>query len=396
MSLGARVRRHFPEAELLVACRGHLRAVQETRGWKTIKAGESRAGRVLIIDANLVVDESFADLIRKKLRDNVTISSQGLPVAAYTTWRSIANIVSGPCPFEPSVLSRALRGSNEKLEHDSAAMIRNLWDIMSLNEYVLGEDLKVAKSNTSRVPTGYVVRGDPSYLSIDESVDLEPGVIFDVRRGGIRLAQGCKVLAPSRIEGPCWISEGTQVFPGSYISKSAIGVECRVGGEVSNSIMDDYSNKRHSGFLGDSYVGRWVNLAADTQTSNLKTTYGTVRMNVNGHRADTGKMFLGSFIGDHVKTGIGTQIFAGRRIGIFSHVIGYVTEDVPSFTFWGKSIGSKPVELELESALETQQRAAARRNVRLADEEMQLTRVLFKMTRMERKTSKVRKGKIDI
>jgi UDP-N-acetylglucosamine diphosphorylase/glucosamine-1-phosphate N-acetyltransferase len=348
---------------------------------------------VILIDASVLVDDSMVKMLSKSNR-NLVITSKDLVIAASATWKSIAKITAGPYPLQGSTISRALRERGEVLEHESAKIIRDLWDLISVNEDVLADDVKPRRRGTRGASKAVTVRGDPNSLVLDNSVDLEPGVILDVRRGGIRLGQGCKIMAPTRIDGPCWISRGTQIFPGSYISKSTIGVECRVGGEISNSIIEDYSNKRHSGYLGDSYVARWANLAAGTQTSNLKTTYGTVKMSQNGRRVDTGKMFLGSFIGEQVKTGIGTQIFAGRRVGVFSHVIGYVTDDVPPFTFWGKSLGSEPVELELSSALATQHLVAARRGIRLTRQEKELTEVLFRMSVEERRISKVRKGRI--
>jgi len=166
-----------------------------------------------------------------------------------------------------------------------------------------------------------------------------------------------------------------------------------VGGELEETIVQGYTNKYHTGFIGHAYIGEWVNLGAATTNSDLKNTYGTVQVVTGGKKVDTGQIKVGCFIGDHAKTSIGTQIYTGRMIGVASHVHGFVTEDVPSFTIWAKSLGAKSVELELESAIKTQERVLSRRGVKQTSEDVKLMRKLFEITAQKRERAGVVKGK---
>jgi hypothetical protein len=152
----------------------------------------------------------------------------------------------------------------------------------------------------------------------------------------------------------------------------------------------------HPSFVGHSYVCEWVNLAAFTVTSDLKNTYGNIRVKVGDSIVDSGLNKLGSFIGDHVKTSINCGIFAGKRIGIFSHLFGYVHEDVPPFTIYSKALMGRSYELKLESALETMRRVYLRRGRQLSPEEVGLVRYLFQASDDERVKASVIKGSLSI
>jgi hypothetical protein len=117
---------------------------------------------------------------------------------------------------------------------------------------------------------------------------------------------------------------------------TSIGPGCKVGGEISASIILGNTNKAHYGFLGDSYVGEWVNLGAGTTTSNLKNTYGTITMRIGPAEIPTSRRFLGSMIGDHAKTAIGTRLMTGSYVGYCSLIAGSALppRHIPSFTFW--------------------------------------------------------------
>jgi UDP-N-acetylglucosamine diphosphorylase / glucose-1-phosphate thymidylyltransferase / UDP-N-acetylgalactosamine diphosphorylase / glucosamine-1-phosphate N-acetyltransferase / galactosamine-1-phosphate N-acetyltransferase len=189
----------------------------------------------------------------------------------------------------------------------------------------------------------------------------------------------------------------TQVKQFTIIESSYIGHNCRIAGEVEHSVVCDYSNKAHAGFLGHSYVGEWVNIGAMTTTSDLKMTYGNIKMDSGlEKKLDTGINKIGSFIGDMCKTSIGTLIYSGRRIGVSSHLHGLVAQDIPSFTIYGSSIGSTNAELQFDSARETQRKVMSRRNQNMSKAYEEMMRNVFLMTAEERKKNKVRKGKFSI
>ena len=158
-----------------------------------------------------------------------------------------------------------------------------------------------------------------------------------VRRGPVVVEAGAEIGPFVCLDGPVWIGPGARVNPHAWIrGGTAVGRECRIGGEIEASVLEPFSNKGHDGFLGHSHVGSWSNLAAGTITSNLKATYGPVRLHVprpDGSRetVHTGRQFLGAFIGDFVKTGINASLPCGCRIGVAATVGGDVPEIVPAF-----------------------------------------------------------------
>ena len=159
-----------------------------------------------------------------------------------------------------------------------------------------------------------MVLGDPADVVVLGAA-VEPGVVFDVRHGAVVLDEASRSgTAPgSRVRftsGP-----GTRLL-GGFIRASVFGPECRVRGEIAASVFLGYANKAHDGFVGHSVVGHWVNLGAGTTTSNLKNTYGPVRLEVAGDRIETGRLNLGTLFGDHAKTAIGTMLGdRDRRVG---------------------------------------------------------------------------------
>lgn len=200
--------------------------------------------------------------------------------------------------------------------------IRGAWELVRDLVPTLSADLDamVRERGASRVPAGCSVLGDPS-LVICDGASVEPYTVFDTRGGPVVLEHGVEVRSFTRLQGPLYAGPGTRIV-GGQLRESSIGPRCVVHGEVSNSIFLGYANKSHDGFLGHSIVGRWVNLGAGTVTSNLKNTYGPVRLDLGQTRVDTGMMFLGALIGDHVKTAIGTMLPTGCVIGVGANVFG--------------------------------------------------------------------------
>ena len=183
------------------------------------------------------------------------------------------------------------------------------------------------------------------------------------------------------LQGPCFIGRGSLVQPGSSIRRdTSIGPVCKVGGEIEASIIHGYSNKQHDGFLGHSYVGQWVNLGADTVTSDLKNTYGTIRVHLNGRPVETGQNFVGAIIGDHVKTGIGTILPTGCVLGMAANIFtrGAVANFVPSFS-WLTSEGMS--DFRIDKGIEIARTVMARRGVELSDEEESLIRSVVELAR---------------
>ncbi len=214
-------------------------------------------------------------------------------------------------------------------------LLTGVWQLVEDLPALLTADIAAAKPEASAVPAGTTVLGHPSHLFIEEGATVEPLVVLDVRNGPIWIREGAEIRSLSRLAGPLIVGAHTRIV-GGQLRESSIGPTCVVHGEVSNCSFLGFANKSHDGFLGHSVVGRWVNLGAGTITSNLKNTYGPVRLNLGSERIETGLTFLGSLIGDHVKTAIGTMLPTGCVIGTGANVFGTArpSSAVPAFA-WG-------------------------------------------------------------
>jgi UDP-N-acetylglucosamine diphosphorylase/glucosamine-1-phosphate N-acetyltransferase len=242
-------------------------------------------------------------------------------------------------------------------------VLRGVYDLVPALELLLKEDLFGLLGDSDAVPRAAVVIGDPAWLSLREAA-VEPGVVFDTTAGPVVLESGVEVKSGTRLEGPLWAGANTRIV-GGPIRTSAIGPWCVVRGEMATTVILGYANKSHDGFVGSSVLGRWVNLGAGTITSNLKNTYGPVRLDVGDAKLETGHVFLGSLIGDHAKTAIGTLLGAGTVVGAGANLFGDVRAPkyVPPFA-WG---GAGAERMTREGFLATIERVLPRRNVVVDD-----------------------------
>lgn len=276
-------------------------------------------------------------------------------------------------------------------DQDTQGILSEPWDIISVLENSLATQVSTMK-NEMQLGEGIAVTGN-NIVALGRNASVEVGTVLDVRYGGIYIGPGAHVAA-SRIVGPAYIDGMAQVKQFTIIEASYIGYNCRIGGEVEHSVISDHTNKAHAGFIGHSYVGEWVNIGALTTTSDLKMTYGNIKMSSGKNKKiDTGQNKLGSFFADMVKTSIGTLIYSGRRIGVSSHLHGLVAQDVPSFTIYGTSIGARNVELQINSIIETQRKMMRRRNQMMTKAYEQMIEDLFAITAPDRKRTSVRRGK---
>jgi len=237
------------------------------------------------------------------------------------------------------------------------------WELMTRNGNQLKEDIPEAFPGyaAEEIPGCHLLGN--GLLSLGRDVTVDPGSVFDLRNGPIRLSDGVRVRAHTRLEGPVYVGPGTTLL-GGVISQASLGPVCKVRGEVESSVILGFSNKAHDGFLGHAYLGRWVNLGAFTTNSDLKNNYGSVRVGGPDGPVETDLMKVGVFLGDHVKTGIGTLLNTGTVVGAGSNIFGGAMPPtyVPPFS-WGS--GSDLTEFRLEKFLEVAAKAMARREVKL-------------------------------
>ena len=240
-----------------------------------------------------------------------------------------------------------------------------VWDFIRLLAEQLPSDVAAvaARGEGRAVPQHATVLGD-GQIVIRGSAAIEPHVVLDTTDGPILIEDGARVRAFTRLNGPCRIGRDA-IALGGEISGCSIGEVSKVRGEMTASIVVGHANKSHDGFVGHSYLGRWVNLGAGTTTSNLKNTYGTVALWTPGGVRDTGMRFLGTLFGDHVKTGIGLRLTTGTVIGPGANVYGGMPPKVvPPFS-WGDA--PPYATYRADKFVETAARAMARRHVELTD-----------------------------
>jgi UDP-N-acetylglucosamine diphosphorylase/glucosamine-1-phosphate N-acetyltransferase len=206
-----------------------------------------------------------------------------------------------------------------KVRHTSDRLLyRYPWDVIALMKETIPHDVAAVRL-THAAPPGRVetIMGDGA-VEIHDTAEIGPHVVFDVQQGPIVIHEHAVIRPHAVLCGPCSIGRGSTVLDHALIkAHTVIGPGCKIAGEVGATIFQGFANKAHDGHLGDSWVGKWVNLGAGTTNSNLLNTYGEVTMRIepNGRRHRTGLTFLGSIIGDHVKTAIGTRLMTGTVLG---------------------------------------------------------------------------------
>lgn len=353
---------------------------------------------ILLINPRFLLDEKTVDRVLglKEEKEKFALFSGDSLVAALVPKHFAEHIIDKLGDISTRSLYRELKNVGEILNLEGAKAVVFPWQLIEENSKALVRDLDSSRLVKGEVDETVRVLGDNALYVGDRSV-VEPYVTIDTRNGPVYIGEGAVVHSFTYIQGPAYIGDKTVVMPRSVIREgSNIGDVCRVGGEVEESIVHGFSNKYHDGFLGHAYVGEWVNLGALTTNSDLKNTYGNVKVTVNGRRVDTGSRKVGAFIGDMAKTSIGTLIYTGKKIGVASHVHGLVSEDVPSFTIYARSLGAEPVELRLESAIETQRRIMERRGRKITDALVGLIIAVYNMTAKERMVFGVKAGSFRI
>lgn len=273
--------------------------------------------------------------------------------------------------FEKTIISEC---ELDKLEYN--------WDIFSKNAKAIHDDFQVltkGKKSARISDTNKVINPGNVFLEEDAIVEC---AILNARDGVIYIGKNAEVMEGAMIRGPFALCEDSQVKMGAKIyGGTTIGPHCKVGGEISNSLIFGYSNKAHDGFLGNSVLGEWCNLGADSNNSNLKNNYSKVK--VWNYKEETyinsGLQFCGLIMGDHSKCSINTMFNTGTVVGVSANIFGtgFPPKFVPSFA-WGGSEGFSTYRIE--DALEVAQRVYERRHLDFNNMEQDILRNLFEST----------------
>lgn len=277
--------------------------------------------------------------------------------------RAIGSKLTPEVLQDPARLRETLAGCNQAtLRAESCTLIDYPWQLVLENPAEIARQFACVTGGAPAAshPGAHFVK--PEAIRIGDGSRIKPGAVLDADSGPIFIGEYVTIHPCAVVQGPCYIGDGCTIQPGASIrSGCSIGMVCKIGGEVEGTIFHGYSNKQHDGFIGHSYIGEWVNLGADTVGSDLKNTYGPVRVPINGTPVDTGETFVGAFIGDHTKTAIRTTLPTGCVIGYACNIAvsGFVPTFVPSFT-WLTDSGRQMNDPQ--KALALARKVVARRN----------------------------------
>lgn len=322
----------------------------------------------LWINARAIPNDSFKDLL-DQIRGGEGFGSKTDPIVFRTS-----NI-----PEQGQSLSEIANTISFTEMVEMPKMLANITDLFTLNHEAIAFDFERLASHTSAaLSKTCTVIGDASKIFVGQNVVAE-GAFFNTTSGPIYLADNTEVMEGSVLRGPIALCEHATIKAGSKIyGATTIGPHCKVGGEVSNSLLMGFSNKGHDGFLGNSILGEWCNLGADTNTSNLKNNYSEVKIwNYASRRMlNSGLTFCGLLMGDHSKCGINTMFNTGTTAGVAANIFGggFPDKFIPSFT-WGGADGTETYDFD--KAMQTAERVMARRHVELTETDIAILRHVF-------------------
>jgi UDP-N-acetylglucosamine diphosphorylase/glucosamine-1-phosphate N-acetyltransferase len=359
--------------------REHLVEVQHLDFPGIESAACSQRDGTLLVNARLVPSVATAQSLRKiasQARAGIVLAGESVAAA----WIDAA----GPLPLHfaaPDRLAEFLRtsvvGRLPAVEGISLDLLEYPHDVVRQNMAIFEQNLahRIRCGQYGEIASG---------IFAAEGASLGAYTVTDTSKGPIVLEAGASVGPHCVLRGPAYLGPDSRVIEHSVIKDMVtLGHTTKIGGEVEASIIEPYTNKQHHGFLGHSYLGSWINLGAGTCNSDLKNTYGQVKMEYRGQQVATGMQFLGCIMGDYAKTAINTGIFTGKSIGCCSMVYGFVTTNVPSFVNYARLFG-QVTELPPEVMVATQQRMFARRSVQQRPCDVQLLHAMYELTRHER------------
>ncbi len=333
--------------------------------------------------AALLTAEAAGRLVGFAESDAVFVTPEGGTLgyaAATATWRRtvVSALEGGECVPQAPVPARV---------EMRASIAEHPWDLIGRNSAQLVEDSRLfplgSVNPSARIAPSARLLGAES-ICIGAGAAIGEGAVLDATGGPVVVDDEAVVMHQAVLIGPVYVGRASKVKIAAKIYEgTSIGPVCKVGGEVEGSILHSYSNKQHEGFLGHSYLASWTNLGADTNTSDLKNTYKSVRMTLEGTEHNTGLILLGTVMADHAKCGINSMLTTGASIGVGSNLFGagYFPAYVPSFA-WGGAEGFREYRFEMCAAVAAT--VMARRGREFTEKERALLRAVFDSTARQR------------
>ena len=304
---------------------------------------------------------------------------------------TILNLNEGESLYKEglSIASKVILGNQSfekeiQYQHEIIS-IQYPWDIFSKNELILKQDFeRITKGrNSQKISNTNTIIGKEEFIFLEEGAKVEASNL-NTENGPIYLGKNAEIMEGSSIRGGLALCESATLKLGTKIyGATTIGPHSKIGGEVNNSVVQGYSNKGHDGFLGNSVIGEWCNLGADTNNSNLKNNYGVVSVyNYNKKDYITSNLqFLGLIMGDHSKCGINTMFNTGTVVGVFANIFGgeFPPKYIPSFS-WGGANGF--TSYNLDKAFEVADKVMERRGLSLSIEDKEILKHIHSSERI--------------
>jgi UDP-N-acetylglucosamine diphosphorylase/glucosamine-1-phosphate N-acetyltransferase len=366
-------------ASLRGIVRPHLTTVQELDYQSLSSPADNSPQPVLVVNARTVPSVSAYRALGQLLKEphSTAIYENGSLAAAVIATDSgtippAGDDIAGWSNFAASLLTNRLSAANLHLP-----LFEYPHDVVRHNLAIITESIefRLKQNGVKEIAPG---------VFAGLGATLGQYCVTDTTKGPVLLDEGATVGPYSLLRGPAYLGPKARVIEHSAIKDAvSLGHTTKIGGEIEGSIVEPYTNKQHHGFLGHSYLGSWINLGAGTSNSDLKNTYGNVKMEYRGEQVPTGMQFLGCIVGDYAKTAINTGIFTGKTVGCCSMLYGFVTTNVPSFVNYARLFG-QVTELPPEVMIATQQRMFARRNVEQRPCDIALIQAMYDLTRNER------------
>ena len=334
----------------------------------------SAGSNILLINGGVIPSSELANQI-KNLELNSALTHKGAVIAART-----ASI-----PALEAILPQLFTNCIEIEE--PLFQVERPWDIFSKNGIALEKDFELITKGRKSAPiskTNQVIRPERVFIEHGATVEC---AILNASTGPIYIAKDAEIMEGSIVRGPFSLGEHSALKMGAKIyGPTTIGPHSKVGGEVNNSVIFGFSNKAHDGFLGNSVLGEWCNLGADTNNSNLKNNYAPVKLwdYPTERFANTGLQFCGLIMGDHSKCGINTMFNTGTVVGVSANIFGsgFPRNFIPSFS-WGGAHGFEVYTMP--KVLQTVKIVLSRRGLELEQVDIDILAHIFEVTQKYRK-----------
>jgi len=329
----------------------------------------------IFINASVIPDKQLVEEIIS-LKEDESLHGNGCIIAIKTKKNNFIK--------DPETINYDFK---EKKYEKSFLKINNLWDIFLFNAEAIKRDFEILTSNRkSQIPdkSNGIINAENIFIEEGSRVRFS---ILNAESGPIYIGKNAEIMENSAIRGPFALCNDSTVKMSSKIyGATTIGPYSKVGGEINNSVIFGYSNKAHDGFLGNSVIGEWCNLGADTNNSNLKNNYAEVRLWNYSKESfiNTGLQFCGLIMGDHSKCGINTMFNTGTVVGVSANIFGagFLKNFIPSFS-WGGQTGM--TEYSLTKAFETIDKVFERRSLSLTEIDRKILQAVFNLTEKYRK-----------